>query len=302
MTKALHIAIGIATYRRPAGLRRLLASLDAQTFKSMPPPRITVVIVDNDAQSTLAENDRTSQYPVVYRIEPRKGLANVRNACLDSAPVDADFVAFIDDDEWAEPQWLETLLVMQNKTGADVVQGVVLPAYATPAPAWMAQGHYHEVGPFQDGAALTHGASGNILIRRATIAAAGARFHSDFNASGGEDVDFFAQLIGFGARMVAAGAAVAYEETPADRMTMRWILKRRYRTGHTLGLIARHRGGRASRTVKAIGRIGVGAGEVLLGLVTSRGRAVRGLTNVVWGLGTLAALFGRSQQSSVNHY
>jgi succinoglycan biosynthesis protein ExoM len=302
MTEPLHVAIAIATYRRPAGLRRLLASLDAQTFQSSAVPKITILVVDNDAQSTLSVEDRRSRYPLIYTIEPAKGLANVRNACLDAAPADATFMAYIDDDEWAEPQWLDALLAMQAKAGADIVQGVVRPAYAVSAPAWMRAGHYHEVGPFEDGAPLTHGASGNILIRRTTIAVAGARFHSDFNSSGGEDVDFFAQLLLGGARMVAASNAVAHEEIPHDRMTLRWILKRRYRTGHTLGLIARHRGGRVHRTIKALGRIAAGVAEACAGLVSSRTRAIHGLTNIAWGAGTLAALFGRSQQSSVNQY
>jgi succinoglycan biosynthesis protein ExoM len=302
MSEHLHVAIGIATYRRPAGLRRLLMSLDALTFQTVARPRITVVVIDNDATSTLSIADRQSMHSLIYRVEPAKGLANVRNACLDAAPVDATFIAFIDDDEWAEPQWLEALLSMQAKAGADIVQGVVRPAYAVPAPAWMREGHYHEVGPFDDGAPLGHGASGNILIRRASIASSGARFHSDFNASGGEDVDFFAQLLRSGARMVAASNAVAHEDIPQDRMTLRWILKRRYRTGHTLGLIARQRGGRGPRTIKALGRIGMGLIQGCVGTLSSRARAIHGLTNVAWGVGSLAAMFGRSHQSSVNQY
>lgn len=302
MNQPICVAVAIATYRRPAGLRRLLASLDAQVFQKSLRPNITVVIVDNDANSTLTADDRRSQYPLLYSIEPTKGLATVRNACLDAVPDGTDFIAFIDDDEWAEPNWLDALLAMHARTGADIVQGVVKPAYAAPAPAWMSDGHYHEVGPFEDGAPLTHGASGNILIRRAAILATGARFHTAFNSSGGEDVDFFTQLLSSGALMVAACNAVAHEDIPPDRMTMRWILKRRYRTGHTLGLIARHRGGRAKRAIKASGRIGVGAVEACVGVAISRGRAVHGLTNIAWGAGTLAALFGPLQQSSVNQY
>jgi succinoglycan biosynthesis protein ExoM len=307
MTKPHHVAVAIATYRRPDGLRRLLASLDALSFQQSPRPDITVVVIDNDADASLpGSSDKTrdiqSRYPLMYRIEPAKGLATVRNACLDAAPADADFIAYIDDDEWAEPQWLDALLAMQTRTGADIVQGVVRPAYSAPAPAWMQDGRYHEVGPFEDGAPLTHGASGNILIRRAAIQAAGARFHQDFNHSGGEDVDFFAQLLAAGARMVAASNAVAHEDIPPDRMTFGWVLRRRYRTGHTLGLIARNRGGRANRTIKALGRMGMGAAESCLGLITSRGRLIRGATDVAWGAGTLAALYGRAHKSSVKHY
>ncbi len=297
-----HVVIGIATYRRPAGLRRLLTSLDNQTFDDGMRPKLTLVVIDNDAQTTLTVDDRASLHPLMYRIETEKGLATVRNACLDAAPADADFIAFIDDDEWAEPSWLGRLLAMQATTGADIVQGVVRPAYTVPAPTWMREGGYHEVGPFTDGAPLNHGASGNVLIRRTTIATADARFRIDFNRSGGEDVDFFDQLLRSGAHMVAANGAVAHEDIPHDRMTLRWIVQRRYRTGHTLGLIARHRGGRLLRTLKALARMSAGAAQTVFGLVTTRTRAVRGITNMAWGAGTLAALFGPEQQSSINHY
>jgi succinoglycan biosynthesis protein ExoM len=288
MTIAPHVAICIATYRRPAGLRKLLDSLNILTFSHVA-PRITVVIVDNDASSELSVADLRVAYPCVYRLEPQRGLAAVRNACLDAAPTDADFVAFIDDDEWAAPEWLDALLSMQRDTNADIIQGVVQPAYPSRPPHWMRKGGYHEVGPFEDGQSLAHGASGNVLIRRSAIAETGARFHADFNATGGEDVDFFHHLLQRGSSIIAASRAVAYEDVPTDRMTLGWVLRRRFRTGHTLGMIAKRQGGVAMRLIKAVGRVGMGVGESALGVLISRTRAVHGLTNIAWGLGTLAA-------------
>ena len=52
--------------------------------------------------------------------------------------------------------------------------------------------------------------------------------------------------------------------------------------------------------MKAVGRLGFGVAESLAGAVSSRTRAVRGLANIVWGLGTLAALLGRDGQRFVN--
>lgn len=300
MTTVPHVAIAIATYRRRAGLRRLLASLDALTFDGMPRPRITVVVVDNDRASTVTADDLAATHPLLYRIEPEQGLANVRNACLDLAPPCCDFIAFVDDDEWVVPGWLDALLAMQSTTDADIVQGVVLPQYARQAPAWMREGHYHEVGPFTDGALLNHGASGNILIRRSCIG--DTRFHADFNRSGGEDVDFFERLLATGRRMVAATRATAFEDIPGERMALGWIVRRRYRTGHTLGMIARRRGQRSRQFAKAAGRLGLGFVDMVVGSVSSRTRTVRGLTNIAWGLGTIAVLIGPAHRRSINHY
>jgi succinoglycan biosynthesis protein ExoM len=289
----LHIAIGIATFRRPEGLARLLKSLDAQRFAG-PAPRLTLLIADNDAAvGAAAPPNLASLHPLTYVPVPARGLSEVRNACLDAMPVDADGLVFIDDDEWAEPGWLQALLDMQARTAADIVQGVVRPVYALPAPAWLTFGGYHEVGPFQDGATLDHGASGNVLIMRSALVRSRARFHPLFNRSGGEDVEFFHQMLQSGCRMVAAAGAIAYEETPPDRMTLNWVLRRRWRTGETLGYVARRHGGAGMRALKAVARGGRGIADAAIGAVTSKSRAVRGLTDIAWALGTLNALISR---------
>jgi glycosyltransferase involved in cell wall biosynthesis len=286
-----HVAICIATFRRPEGLERLIASLGRLTFADAA-PQITIVVVDNDAAADPAAPPPRSRHRIVRHIEPARGLASVRNACLDHAPPSADFIAFVDDDEWVEPQWLDALLAMQRATGAEIVQGPVRPAYPIPPPNWMSEGGYHEVGPFDDGQRLQHGATGNVLIARDALSRAGARFASDYNASGGEDVDFFAFMLARGCRMVAAAEAVAHEAVPLDRMTRAWVLRRRYRTGHTLGLIARRQGGVFIRLAKALARIGYGIGQSGLGALASSSAANHGLANVAWGLGTLAGLLG----------
>lgn len=286
-----HVAICVATFRRPDGLERLIASLDRLTFADIA-PQITIVVVDNDAASDPSAPPPRSRHRIVRHIEPKKGLASIRNACLDHAPPEADFIAFLDDDEWVEPQWLDALLAIQRATGAEIIQGPVKPAYPIPPPNWMSEGGYHEVGPFDDGQRLQHGATGNVLIAREALVRTGARFASDYDASGGEDVDFFAFMLARGCRIVAAAEAAAHEAVPPERMTRAWVLRRRYRTGHTLGLIARRQGGVVTRFAKALARLGYGAGQAFLGTLASASAANHGLANMAWGLGTLAALVG----------
>lgn len=289
-----HVAICVATYRRPEGLARLLDSIVGLRFAPDFEPRITVVIVDNDAEANgcapaVAAALSRLDVPVVRHVEPKRGLAAVRNACLDHAPADCDFVAFVDDDEWVEPHWLAALLDKQRAVDAPIVQGPVRPSYLSPPPQWLAATGIYEVGPFADGERLNYGATGNVLISRAALAASGARFHDRFNMSGGEDVDFFNQLLRAGQTIVASPKAVAYEEVPAERLTFGWAIRRRFRTGHSLGLIARHHGGSGKRVAKALARAAYGAGVAVAGLVTSRERFARGTLDVAWGLGTLAA-------------
>jgi succinoglycan biosynthesis protein ExoM len=300
-----HVAICVATFRRPAGLKRLLASLDALAFSRVEQPRITVVVIDNDATSplagTAAEKAAWSRHPLVYRIEPTQGLASARNACLDTAPHDADVIAFLDDDEWVEPLWLDALLATHASTGAGIIQGPVRAVFSSPPAAWMSASGLYDVGPFLDRQSLESGATGNCLIAREALNLTGVRFDARFNASGGEDTDFFMRMKNKGQRIVAASNAVAFEDVPTDRMRLSWMLKRQYRVGHTLGVVSRVHASAGTpwlRAAKAFARIGHGLGELLLGAVTSSTRCIKGCCNVAWGCGTLAALLG----STVNVY
>lgn len=290
---APHVAVCIATYRRPAGLVRLLDSLAALRFATGCAPRLTIVIVDNDADSAPSQAVEAAvarlDVPVIRRIEATRGLAAVRNACIDHAPSDCAFVAFVDDDEWVEPTWLAAFLETHGATDAEIIQGPVKPSYTVPPPPWLAATGVYEVGPFADGETLNYGATGNVLISCPALQRSGARFHDRFNLSGGEDVDFFGQLQRAGLRIAASPRAVAYEDVPASRLTFGWAIRRRFRTGHSLGLIARHHGGVAHRIGKALARMAYGFSVAAAGLVTSRERFARGVLDLAWGIGTLAA-------------
>ena len=67
-------------------------------------------------------------WQLVYAVEPRRGIPFGRNTAVRTAG-DVDFVAFLDDDETADPAWLVELLRVQRTTGADVVTGTVLPVF-----------------------------------------------------------------------------------------------------------------------------------------------------------------------------
>ncbi len=300
----MKVAICITTFRRPDGLKRLLEGLDTQVFTRGPVPDVTVVVIDNDAERPLQDSHPTfklwSQLAIDYRVEAKRGLAHARNAALAAVDASYDVLAFIDDDEWPEPQWLDALLAMHQASGAMVIQGPVKPAFSSPPKPWMQAIGLYEVGPFEDGAALDWGASGNCLIDKKKLDACGLVFDTSFNHSGGEDSDLFARLLRRGERIVAARDAVAYETVPPERMQVAWAMRRSYRLGHTLGRLSLSRAGLAApgmRAVKALGRLGQGVCQLVAG-IASPTMAVKGLANVAWAAGTLAA-FARME---VTHY
>ena len=93
--------------------------------------RLRIVIVDNEGSEQargLCDRFRcAADIAIRYIHEPRRGISYARNRCLDEVAADCDFIAMIDDDEIPDPDWLEQLLEAQEHSGADVVEGRVVP-------------------------------------------------------------------------------------------------------------------------------------------------------------------------------
>lgn len=239
------ICVCACTCRRPEGLAALLEGLRQQQFSESARTAIHIVIADNEGSAQarqICERFRErSGIPLTYVHEPQRGISFARNACLDHIPPECEFFAFIDDDEVPEPDWLEKLMEAQQATGADVVQGPVVPQYEPGAPPWLVTGEFLGVPrrnwagtkwSLQDLQDLPEAYTGNVLVRSATVVGAGSRFQHEFALTGGEDVVFFRTLKAAGARIVFASQARVTEKVPAERATLRYLLKREYRIGN----------------------------------------------------------------------
>src|SRR6266540_2958417 len=104
-----HISVCICTFKRPELLKRLLEKLAAQRTDGL--FSYSVVVVDNDrcqsAQQVVQAFRKGSDLDVHYHTEPEQNIALARNRAVENAT--GDFVAFIDDDEFPETDWLLTL-------------------------------------------------------------------------------------------------------------------------------------------------------------------------------------------------
>lgn len=97
-------AVLIATYNRPAYLQRCLERLERQTVA---PSRVIVVDSSPDDLSEAV----AGAHDVVYLRNPLgRGHTATSRMLGVSVAGDADVIAFIDDDAYAEPDWLEQLL------------------------------------------------------------------------------------------------------------------------------------------------------------------------------------------------
>lgn len=297
----VRVSICVSTYRRPEGLRRLLEGLGGLTFDRIEPPGIEVLVVDNEAQGRAAEvcQEIESRFPWLLKCqeEANRGITFARNRGLSSVRRDADFVAFIDDDEVPDPRWLEALLSTQERHGADVVTGPVVPCFETKVPAWARRGAFFGPRQHPDGQRLEVAFTNNVLLRAAIPGALGRMFDNQFALTGGEDTDFFMRVHRAGYRIVWAADAVVTETVPPSRTTVGWVLRRGYREwgSHSRceSVLYPSATVRAARILKATTLIAAGFAFLPVGALLGRHQLVRSMLLVARGAGSLAGLLGR---------
>ena len=111
-------SVVVCTREREHLLARCLASLAAQTVSP------EIIVVDNTAGSVAVEAI-CKDYGAELLVEPRLGINRARNAGAMAAR--GRWIAFIDDDAIAEPDWLERHIAQLNGGGLMVTTGRVLP-------------------------------------------------------------------------------------------------------------------------------------------------------------------------------
>lgn len=230
------IDIGICTFRRP-GLEDTLLSLFA--LRVPEGVRIRLIVADNDAgpsaRSLVDGLRQQSPFQIAYVHCPKSNISIARNACL--AECDADYLAFIDDDETASPQWLAELLKVARETGAAAVLGPVRSLYDAEAPDWMRRGDFHSTMPVWVGKTIRTGYTCNVLLDMRSPDVEARRFSRALGQSGGEDTQFFSDIFESGGIIAFAEGALVYEPVPATRASLNWLVKRRFRFGQTHGRI-----------------------------------------------------------------
>jgi len=225
------IDVCIVTYRRPKLLQALLQTLITQSIAGE--VALRVIIVDNDikksAQSTVEAIKATFPFPIVYEVEPKKGITFARNRALTF--VNAKYFAFLDDDETVNQNWLSSLLKTMHDYDADVVFGSVKSILPDNAPNW-ARNHPCFQRPIKGtGKRVLSGGCGNVLVRTEAIGNGRMRFNDAYALTGGEDTDYFYRLYLEGRTMVWCEEALAYEHVPDERLTTQWVYRRAYRGG-----------------------------------------------------------------------
>ncbi|WP_413354846.1 glycosyltransferase family 2 protein [Microbacterium sp. 1P06AB] len=295
MSASKRILIAVPSYRRPDRLARLLVTLAGQR-EDVAPLSADVIVIDNDPEGSAAGPAHAAS--VHYRLEPRPGLAAVRNTALDEAiSRGVDALVFIDDDEVPAPGWLQALISPWAAGTADLVSGRVESEFDVPPDEWIVAGGFFRRVRFADGERMPAAPTNNLLIDVSALRTTGIRFDEDFGRSGGEDIHFTSALTRAGVRIAAAPRAVVTDHVPADRATPSWVLRRAFRVGTTtarsdIGLTygaVRTLRRRARWLAVGLARALAGAARWVLGLVTrSTVHQARGARLAARGIGMAA--------------
>ncbi|WBA84458.1 glycosyltransferase family 2 protein [Endozoicomonas sp. GU-1] len=179
----MKISVCLCTYKR-AFLRNTLESLACQILPV--DTTLEVIVVDNDQEKTAEKiiDDISRDYPfdIKYFSEPEKNIATARNKSIEMAT--GEWLAFIDDDEEADSNWISQLLNTAKKYQADFVQGPVIPIYPKSTPTWIKEGDYFGRRNLVTGTEIDCGAAGNGLLYSQWVKD-GLRFNKEFGLTGG---------------------------------------------------------------------------------------------------------------------
>ncbi|MEM6835420.1 MAG: glycosyltransferase [Cyanobacteria bacterium P01_C01_bin.120] len=292
------ISICIATYKRPTGLLRLLEGLNEQRFSVMEPPKIEVVIADNDQEGSakaIYESVKPSfKWSLVYGIEAQQGVTFARNCSLSLAAKESEFLVFIDDDEVPSPQWLEALLECQINYQADVVTGPVFPKFEQAAPDWIIQGGFFSPREHETGKVMEVAFTNNTLVSSKEIRKIDKPFDDRFAFRGSEDAHLFMNLFKQGAKIIWCSEAIVYEFIPESRTRLKWLLDRNYYGWSSHSLLEKQHFPslfvQSQRFIKGCLLVLMGVLSLLPNLFLGQHRRAKSIIYIYRGLGSLAGL------------
>jgi len=236
----IKVSVAIASI----GRETLIATLRSIAEVNRPDGMVLDVLIADDsrdgAATSLVAANPVKALEVTCLKVASGNISTARNALLDAA--DCDWLIFVDDDEWVEPDWLEKLFSCQEEFDADVVIGPVRPNYPDSTPAWLKAANPLYMDWGARGKRIYTGRGGNTLVRLGLIQALELRFDEAYGRTGGEDTMFFGQAAERGARIFVTDDAVAHEHVPEERLSQTYILSRAVRSGQSYGQmrLARH--------------------------------------------------------------
>lgn len=226
---AVDISVVICTYNRAEILHRALKTVVSQETESK--FSFEIVVIDNastdSTKAVVQEIAKKSPVVVKYIHEEDKGIAQARNRAVKESR--GDWIAFFDDDQLAERDWLKNLLCIALQTLADCVGGTILldlpreqlSRLGSVCRSLLGEKIYHGDAVRCRGKEIP--STGNILIARRVFDLIGL-FDSSMEC--GEDTDLVKRINASGLNIWISPNAVVHHCIPKYRLDpayFRWV-------------------------------------------------------------------------------
>jgi succinoglycan biosynthesis protein ExoM len=229
-----HISICICTYKRPLLLQKLIDRLKVQRTDRL--FSYSLVVVDNDAlgsgRDAIKAAGEALLFQIDYYIEPERNISLARNRSIKNAR--GNMIAFIDDDEFPEVDWLFNHFRTLGESQASGVLGPVRAHFDQEAPPWLAKSGLLERKEFATGQRLTNARftrTGNALLRKSVFADGEDRFDPLYGRTGGGDAVFFKRMMKKGHTFIWCNEAIVYETVLPERQVKSYYIKRAFTRG-----------------------------------------------------------------------
>jgi len=231
MTK--NVIVAICTLNRPKMLQNCLESI--ADLEPVEGAFISAVVVENDSKErsrhVVERVAAETGLKITYTLETKAGIPFARNlalnACLENK---ADWIALIDDDSIARPDWLRKLYKACKDYKADVANGPVHQIFEKQPPRWSELRDLRmnkKLAERLTGEELQYIPTNNVLMASRIVQqdGLGLAFEEKL-VSGAEDLDFFLRANKAGAMLIWVADAFVDETVPASRVTNYRLLSR----------------------------------------------------------------------------
>lgn len=235
MSREPFVVVAVCTYNGKNRIQRLIKSL-----KKIDYPNYKIIIVDNNSSDGTVELINSNEELTVI-IEERQGLSYARNKAIDWCDSSVDYLAFLDDDEEVDPDWIKRMLeVFLTDRRIVVVGGPYLPVYEVKKSDWMIKDFFAYRDDFKgiEIAKYTNIVGGNFMVDFKILKERDVKFNTKLGYNGslllsGEDVDFIKALVQEGDLCGFTEFAHVRHYINKDKLTIKWLSKRVYSEGIT---------------------------------------------------------------------
>jgi glycosyltransferase involved in cell wall biosynthesis len=236
------VVISVYSIERANNVINCIESLKKQTLQ----PKEIIVVLDPNKDLIDYYRKKLDSF-VKLLVSEKFGLSSARNMGIRNC--DSEIVAFIDDDAFADPQWLSRLVSNFSHPQVIGVGGRILPVWPSKNPDWFPEELYWIVGCSYKGlptkkAPIRNPIGCNMAFRRLIFEEVGY-FSTCVGRVGNvlmghEDTEFGIRLISKLPNKIVIydPQAIVYHKVSTNRVNLSYVLKRSYSEGFSKAFVS----------------------------------------------------------------